>query len=198
MIRTDPGSGRGLSLGLAATECQRPGAYPLACMTLLTLGWALIACALLVVIIEAFVPSAGVLTALAAVLGISGIVCLFRYDTAWGFGGLFAALLCGPSAFVIALKLWRYTPIGRRVIGEPLEEQMAEQELRDREQARAYQALIGTEGVALTDLRPIGVVQLADRRVDALAELGYITSGSKVRITHADGSQIKVRAISHS
>ena len=166
--------------------------------TMLTLGWALLACALLVIIIEAFVPSAGVLTALAAVLGVSGVVCLFRYDTAWGFGGLFTAILCGPSAFIAAIKLWRYTAVGRRVIGEPLEEQMAAQALREREEARSYQSLIGQEGITLTDMRPIGIVQLTDRRVDALAEHGFITSGTKVRVTQSDGSQIKVRAVSQA
>lgn len=162
---------------------------------MLAFGLALLAASILVIVIEAFVPSAGVLTAVAVILAISGIVCLFRYDTAWGFGGIFGAVLCGPSAFMVALKLWRYTPLGRRVVGEPLEEQMAEQALRDREESRKYQAMIGLEGVALTDMRPVGVVQLTDRRADALAEQGFIRSGTKVRITYADGSQIKVREI---
>jgi membrane-bound serine protease (ClpP class) len=160
---------------------------------MLLLGLALLGGALLTIIIEAFVPSAGVLAAVAAVLSISGIVCLFRYDTAWGFGGIAGTAVLGPTAFITALKLWRYTPIGRRVIGEPLEEQFARQAVAEREEARSHQSLIGQEGVALTDLRPVGVVQLADRRVDALAEEGYISSGVKVRVTQSDGSQIKVR-----
>jgi len=162
---------------------------------MLLFGLALLAGALLVIVIEAFVPSGGALAAVAVVLGFSGIVCLFRYDTAWGFGGIFASMLCGPTAFILALKLWRYTPMGRKVIGEPLEEQMAQQALTDREEAAKFALLIGVEGEALTDLRPVGIVQLPDRRVDALAETGYIRGGTKVRVTHADGSQIKVRAI---
>jgi membrane-bound serine protease (ClpP class) len=54
--------------------------------------------------------------------------------------------------------------------------------------------MIGKQGLALTDLRPVGVIDLDGQRTDALAETTYIKAGSRVRIVQADGSQIKVRA----
>jgi membrane-bound serine protease (ClpP class) len=69
---------------------------------------------------------------------------------------------------------------------------------RDRLEALAAQkqlaSLIGKQGLALTDLRPVGVIDLDGQRTDALAETTYIKAGSRVRIVQADGSQIKVRA----
>ena len=54
-------------------------------------------------------------------------------------------------------------------------------------------SLVGREGVALTALRPVGGVELDGKRLDALAETTFVAAGTRVRITQADGSQIKVR-----
>ena len=49
------------------------------------------------------------------------------------------------------------------------------------------------EGTALTDLRPIGLVEIAGQRYEVLSETHFIPTGTKVRVTHADLAQIKVR-----
>ncbi|MBX3357059.1 MAG: ATP-dependent Clp protease proteolytic subunit [Phycisphaeraceae bacterium] len=42
---------------------------------------------------------------------------------------------------------------------------------------------IGTEGTAVTPLRPAGRVQIGDQILDVVADIGFIPSGAKVRIT---------------
>ena len=56
-------------------------------------------------------------------------------------------------------------------------------------------ALIGAEGVVLTDLRPVGVIQVDGQRFDALSETGLIRAGSRVKVTKIDSNQVKVRGI---
>jgi membrane-bound serine protease (ClpP class) len=42
--------------------------------------------------------------------------------------------------------------------------------------------LIGTVGVAATDLRPSGKMSFADQRIDVVAESGYVTRGSPIEV----------------
>ncbi|MGH7481112.1 MAG: NfeD family protein [Longimicrobiales bacterium] len=55
--------------------------------------------------------------------------------------------------------------------------------------------LVGTEGVALTNLRPSGTARFGDERVDVVAEGGWIESGAAVRIVASEGYRHVVRAI---
>jgi membrane-bound ClpP family serine protease len=43
-------------------------------------------------------------------------------------------------------------------------------------------------------LRPVGVIRIGDRRMDALAESGIIDQGTEVEIVEIIDNQIKVRA----
>jgi membrane-bound serine protease (ClpP class) len=47
--------------------------------------------------------------------------------------------------------------------------------------------LVGAAGVAVTDLRPAGVVKIGDERIDVVAESEWISSGTPVRVIRADG-----------
>lgn len=53
--------------------------------------------------------------------------------------------------------------------------------------------LVGTEGVALTPLRPAGTARIGNRRVDVVAEGALIASGEPVVVTLAEGARIVVR-----
>ena len=158
-------------------------------------GLGLLGAALLLVIIEVFIPSGGLIAIAAGGTAIAGVVCLFRYSTTWGILGVLALLLLGHATFAFALRVWPSTAVGRRMLGErPPEVIEAERLAAQRERDRLL-ALVGSEGGALTDLRPVGVVKVGAERLDALAETGFIRSGSRVRITVVEMNQIKVRAI---
>lgn len=160
---------------------------------LLVWGIALLAISVVILVVELFVPSGGMLGVTAAVVAISGVVCLWRYDTTAGISGSLAVLILGPLAFGFMLKIWPHTPMGRRLINAPTEEeQMAQRQVEEKEKTQRL-SLIGKEGTVLTDLRPIGVIDIAGQRYEVLSETHFIPTGSKVRVTHADLAQIKVR-----
>lgn len=54
-------------------------------------------------------------------------------------------------------------------------------------------ALVGAEGVALSDLRPAGLAQLGGHRVDVVAESSWIAAGAQVRVIEVAGNRIVVR-----
>jgi membrane-bound serine protease (ClpP class) len=54
--------------------------------------------------------------------------------------------------------------------------------------------LLGQTGVALTDLRPAGVVEIDQRRVDVVSEGSYVARGSRVEVVRIEGNRVTVRA----
>ncbi len=162
---------------------------------LLLWGWGLIAAGVLLVFLEVFVPSGGLLSILSVGSAIAGVIVLFRASTTWGLTGLLTVMILGPCAVAFALRVWPSTPIGRRMLGEkPADVVEAERRAAQRE-ADERLALLGAEGVVLTDLRPVGVVQVGDRRVDALSETGLVRAGARVRVTVVESHQVKVRPV---
>ncbi len=53
--------------------------------------------------------------------------------------------------------------------------------------------LIGKIGIALTTLRPSGMIKIDEERVDAVTEGGYIQQGKQVKVLKVEGSRIIVR-----
>ncbi len=47
--------------------------------------------------------------------------------------------------------------------------------------------LVGQEGVALTDLRPTGVMALGTERLDVVCEAGFVERGTRLRIIRSEG-----------
>jgi membrane-bound ClpP family serine protease len=158
-------------------------------------GLGLLAAALLLVIIEVFVPSGGLIAFVAAGSAIAGVYCLFRVSPMWGVIGILCVLILGPLTFSFALRVWPSTPIGRKMMGEKSPEQLEAERKAETQERERLASLIGAEGVVLTDLRPVGVVQIGSDRFDALAESAFIRAGTRVRVSVVQSNQIKVRAI---
>jgi membrane-bound ClpP family serine protease len=158
-------------------------------------GLILLGAAVLIVVVELFVPTAGALSVTAGVLAIAGIICMFRADVIWGFSSLLAVLILVPAALVFGLRIWPSTPLGRRIIGTPTEEEVEKQRIAEEEDKKRRDSMIGAEGVVLQDLRPIGVVEVNGRRYDARAESRFIQTGARIRVVQVEGMELKVRQV---
>jgi membrane-bound serine protease (ClpP class) len=161
-------------------------------------GLALLGVAAILLAAEVFIPSGGIIAGLSGISAIAGIVCLFRYETTWGVIGILLALVLGPVIFFVGLNIWKNTEFGRRAIGAPSEEEISKQALDELAARKKLEALIGAKGVALTDLRPVGLVMVGGERRDALAETTFIAAGTRVRVTVVETHQVKVRPIHDS
>ena len=158
----------------------------------LILGLGLLGVALLLIVVEVFVPSGGVISLAATAVAIAGVVVLFRVSATWGVAGILAILILGPMVGFFALQILPSTPVGRRMLfgdtglDEPVLSGMV---------PPALDRFIGTQGTAVTDLRPIGVVKIGDERLDAFSEISFIRAGTPVRVTGVDPTQIRVRPV---
>jgi len=156
-------------------------------------GLALLAAAVLLVFIEVFVPSGGIIGLVATGVAIAGVVFLFRYSTTWGLAGSLLVIVGGPSIFFFALNLLPSTPMGRAMMGgiDPVKQE--ERERQEREERENLLSLVGAEGEALTDLRPVGSVRVDGQRHEATSDTSYIRSGERIRVTGVDMATLKVR-----
>ncbi|MEM1071230.1 MAG: NfeD family protein [Planctomycetota bacterium] len=159
-------------------------------------GLSLLGAAVLLIVVEMFVPSGGVIAVTAGVVGLAGVVCLFRMDQngpLWGTAGILSLLILFPSSFFVWAKILPSTPVGRALIGEVAEETKREREDAEDSARQAFEALVGLHGTAVTDLRPVGIIEIDGDRHDALAEGVAIEAGQPVRVTSARANQLRVR-----
>lgn len=121
----------------------------------------------------------------------ASIIAFFMHGMLWGFAALLAYSAGAPFAVVFGFKLWTRTPIARRmVLGNTDADSEGVQPIK----VAAGQVAVGTEGVALTPLRPIGFVRFGDLRMEAAAEMGMIDVGAVVTVVESTGDRVVVRA----
>ncbi|MCA9299721.1 MAG: hypothetical protein KDA28_11675 [Phycisphaerales bacterium] len=163
---------------------------------LLYWGLILIAGALLLAVVEVFLPSGGIIGLVAGILAIVGVVVLFRFDTTWGLTGLLGLIVLVPATVAFAFKVWPHTPMGRKfILGSETEEERAERLVLERQERDQIYAILDARGTSITPLHPVGVVLIDGTRYDALAEGTWIEANRTVRVTKVDGLQIKVREV---
>lgn len=165
---------------------------------MLVWGLSLIAVSVLLIVIEMFVPSGGIIALTAGVVGIAGVVCLFLTDTnpvLWGSLGILTLVVLFPASFFLWVKLLPSTAWGQALLGERPAEELRQAADREQEQRDSMRALVGEHGIAKTPLRPIGTVEINGDRYDALAEGVAIEPGDAIRVTGADLTQLRVRPV---
>jgi membrane-bound ClpP family serine protease len=163
--------------------------------SMLVWGLLLITAAFLLLAAELFLPTGGLLGVIAACLAVAGIVCMFRESTTWGAVGLLGVLVLGPMAIGFALKIWPSTPLGKRILGVPSEEEAERLRLAEEAERKEREALLGQEGIVLVDLRPVGMVEIGGRRFDAISEIQFVPAGSRVKVSGFSGNDLRVRPL---
>ncbi len=162
--------------------------------------WAILCLSVATVLflVELFVPSGGLLGVLSTAALIGGVVLLFMYDTTVGLWGAAAVLALMPVMLVMAIKIWPHTPIARMLT---LRSGRASDGLETGDEPSqagptptSATAIVGATGKAITALRPIGTCLINGKRVDCWADGAMIAPGTPVRVTFADGMQIRVQA----
>jgi membrane-bound ClpP family serine protease len=162
-------------------------------------GWLVFAvflylvCAALI-IAEVFVPSGGLLgvCALASIVG--GILIFFQYSTTAGWAGVIIAGIMVPSLLVVAYKMFPRTRFGRSVTLTPPHREPGDA-IADTSELKE---LLGVVGIVLTPLRPVGTCDFSGRRVECVAETGYVDKGKKVKVIRVQATQLTVREIEQS
>jgi len=134
---------------------------------------------------EVFVPG----MVLGALGGLCLLTCVALCYAAFGslVGTIAFAALCilTGGGLVAWLYLFPRTPMGRRVT--------LSRSLVPNSSSPAEQVAIGSGGQAVTALRPAGTAVIDGRRVDVVAETGFIEPGEPVTVVLVDGLRVVVR-----
>jgi membrane-bound ClpP family serine protease len=163
-------------------------------------GCILFGVAFLLLALELFVPSGGLIGILAGVAAVGSSVAFFMYDAWWGAFSALLYVVLAPILIIFLFKVWLHSPIAKMMIlgdNRPTpatdEETAAESEHDRRERLEEIRSLIGVEGVTETALRPVGTVRIKGQRVDGLAESGIIEANTPIVVVDVYDNQIKVR-----
>ncbi|MBI3182512.1 MAG: ATP-dependent Clp protease proteolytic subunit [Myxococcales bacterium] len=113
---------------------------------------------------------------------------------AWGSGGIpralasvFASVLFTFGLYVVAVRYLPESRFGKKLI-------LAEVVATPRLEAGGggLEALVGQLGVAITDLRPSGRVEVINRKAEARLEFGFAGVGERVRVVRVEGGRLVV------
>lgn len=162
---------------------------------LLLWGFGLLAAAVLIFVIELFLPSGGILGIVAAVAAIAGCIAFWRVGTWWGIGSSLFVLTSAPLAFNFAIKIMPHTPMGRALILGDEEDESQKRAIDQQRETEAAKAIVGATGKAVTPLRPIGIAEIEGQKIEVLAEGGPVDAGATVRITGVVDNQVRVRGV---
>jgi membrane-bound ClpP family serine protease len=144
----------------------------------------LFAAGVLLLVCELFLPTQGILGLLGVVSIGTGVGVGFWMNEWLGLGLMLATLAATPFAIMIALNVWPKTPIGKRMMLQPVNSPMQQLPVGS-----------GAVGVAITALRPAGECEFGPHRVEASSELGPISPGQRVQIVRVEPTRAIVRAV---
>ena len=144
--------------------------------------------ATLFVIAEVLFPSFGLLSLLAVGCYVGAVINAFELGTREGYGAVAACVLLAPVTIWLGFQILQRTPLGTRLILSGPEAAEVTGAGSDRRLAR----FLGAEGRAASDLRPSGVVDVGDERLDAVSDGDFVLAGTPVRIVLVEGNRVVV------
>jgi membrane-bound serine protease (ClpP class) len=156
--------------------------------------------ALLLFFVEVFVPSSGLIALVGALSVIASLIAFFMHDANTGLIATGIYIVFGPVLAWIVFRIWAASPLAKRmvlggIVEEDETEAMQRSTQRQREKRAQLESYIGKQGTTITILRPVGVVRIDGKRVDAMAEIGSIEANSTIEVTDVYDNQVKVREI---
>jgi len=158
----------------------------------LTYSYALLTLFYLLMVAEFFIPSGGLLGAVAAVTAIAAVVIAFTHSLFAGMGFLAAIVFSTPIVIYAMVCYWPHTRLGSRILNrrpgqvdDPVVSRLPTGEKRS--------DLIGRIGVAKTHLLPGGQVEIDGRKLDAVTDGHAIDAGTQVVVISTTAGKIHVR-----
>ena len=143
------------------------------------------------IVLEIFIPSFGIITACSVGCLLGGLWLFFGYGTAWGLAGIALAVIIIPTVIVLVYKNFPKTKLGKNLLTEPTKRKPGEG-VPDSDKLTA---LMGCQGQVLTTMRPVGKCQFDSGKFECIAESGFVKKDAKVEVIKVESSQVTVREI---
>lgn len=155
----------------------------------------LLAAALAVIGVELFVPSAGLLAILSGSLLTAAVIVAFFASPVAGVFMVGTVALLLPLIFMLFVKVWPNTPIGRRIL---IKRQRGEDLLPTGEQYDGREELVGKRGQARSHMLPSGQIMIDGQKFDAISEGAAIEPGDPIEVVAIRTYKIIVRRLSET
>ena len=151
----------------------------------------LAAAGVLAIILEVFVPSAGIIGIAGLGSIIASIVIAYqRLGNLIGSIYLALVLILVPVFIVLYFRFFPRSPIGRWLISQDRQEPEKGYSSFTPEK---YVDLIGKEGTSLTILRPVGTVRIDGQKYSAVTGGEFIEKDKPIKVVKVEGSRVVVR-----
>lgn len=132
--------------------------------------------ALLLAILDVFLPSGGILLILSGLAALGSIYSSFQYGTTTGLVMSTIVLGTVPVLVYSAIRIWPHTPIGRRILLSPSPP-------GDTASSHPLVEWIGSVVVAQWPLAPMGQVKIGVHRFNAMSSDGrLIEAGQRIKV----------------
>ena len=149
--------------------------------------------ALIIVAIELFVPSGGLLGVLSAMAVCASLVLAFMTSIKFGMIMLTVSCFLIPIVIMSGLHWWPHTPIGRRILIRP---PTRDEVVPDLEEERHLRSLIGKRGVAKSKMLPSGIVEIEGQTYDANSDGAAIDPEQPIEVIGETMRRLQVRLVS--
>lgn len=164
-----------------------------------TLLWSsgLLTLALVCLVLEFLVPSAGLIGIGGAIALAAAIFVAFTESTSLGMTFTAIVALAVPLLMLAMIRIWPHTPVGRRMLNLPPAGSAGTGSAGtgpgEDPRMRQLRELIGRVGRARTDLLPSGQIEVDGRRYDAVASGAAIDRDSAIEVFSVEMGKIHVR-----
>jgi membrane-bound ClpP family serine protease len=141
---------------------------------------------IMVVVVEIFIPSLGVLMAIALSLLLYSIYLVFTTISSFaGMVFLGMDLLTVPFLLILGLKILAVSPLA-------LKNRLSSKEGVVTASLKEY---VNKQGHAVTDLRPSGIALIEGKRLDVVTDGDYVEANTPIMVTGVTGNQIIVEKL---
>lgn len=144
---------------------------------------------LLLIIIDGKIINDGTL----ATIGLAGMILSVVIAAPNLYAGLYAVIgvIVGGALSFTFLKMFKRRNMWSKItLKDRLTKEAGYTSLN-----KEYEQLIGKNGVTLTDLRPVGTIKIENKDYSAISNAQWIEKGTKVQVTHVDGTRILVKKL---
>lgn len=142
------------------------------------------------IILEFFVPSAGIIGLIGAGCVVTGIVFTYlNYGAMVGTIFLAACAIIGPAILFLYFKLFPKSFVGKKLI---LHKEFDTQNGFVSGEPGEYIKLIGKEGIVESKLRPVGKITIDDIEYNATTTSDFIDKGRIIKVIKVEGNTIVV------
>jgi membrane-bound serine protease (ClpP class) len=147
---------------------------------------------LVLLVMEVFFPSAGILAFLAAAALVGAIIFGFQQGMLFGFIFLVGAVVGSVVLVALAFRFWPKTSFGRRMM---LDAPPASDVLPEDSEKEMLKDMIGRIGKTRCKLLPSGIISIDGRKIDAVSEGMPIEVNQEVRVIQVRGKRLVVRPL---